>query len=310
MRTVVVGGGIMGAGIALALARSGHGVTVVEPDARTRATLADRFRGDPLLAGGVIPAVEPDLDVVAAADFVVEAAPEDLALKQEVWRRLGRIAPAEAILATNTSSLDVDLLAECVPEPARALATHWFNPAYEVECVEVAPGRATSAAVVERVIALLRSAHKRPVVVPNVAGFVANRIQFAAIREALLCIAEGMPAVDVDEIVRTSFAPRLAALGPLANADLGGLDTYLAIFETLQRAHGERFAPPRVLRELVEAGRFGTKSTGGVYDYTLADARALTSLRDRRLSRVIAAVRDGEGDPPAPEIPTKRIDVR
>src|SRR5690606_22453524 len=122
---------------------------------------------------------------------------------------------------------------------------------------EVAPGRATSASVVEATLAVLRAAGKRPVVVRNVAGFVANRIQFAAIREALLCVEEGMPAHDVDEVVRTSFAPRLAALGPLANADLGGLDTYLAIFETLREAHGERFSPPEILSDLVAAGRHG-----------------------------------------------------
>jgi len=297
MRTVILGGGIMGGGIAIALARAGHAVTVVEPQSAAADVLRSRL---PAAAAGTRGAATPDvvhdLAVASEAELVIEAAPEDLSLKLELWRRLGEIAPRHAILATNTSSLDVDLLAECVPDPSRVLATHWFNPAYEIECVEVAPGRATDPSVLERTLAVLRTAGKRPVVVRNRAGFVANRIQFAAIREALLCVEEGMPAHDVDEIVRTSFAPRLAALGPLANADLGGLDTYLAIFEVLRAAHGERFAPPDGLTALVEAGRLGVKSGAGVAQYGAEEARALVRLRDARLSRIIAASHEGGPD--------------
>ena len=294
MRTAIVGGGIMGGGITVALTRAGHAVTVVEPET----TVADALRARlseaiPAVDGAVAPEVVDDLAAVSGVEFVVEAAPEDLRLKVELWRRLGETAPRTAVLATNTSSLDVDLLAECVPHPSRVLATHWFNPAYEIECVEVAPGRATDPSVLEWTFALLRRAGKRPVVVRNSAGFVANRIQFAAIREALLCVAEGIPARDVDEIVRTSFAPRLAALGPLANADLGGLDTYLAIFEVLCAAHGERFAPPDVLAELVSVGHLGLKSGSGVTEYSAEELQALAQIRDARLSRIIAAVGEG-----------------
>jgi 3-hydroxybutyryl-CoA dehydrogenase len=225
---------------------------------------------------------------------VIEAAPEDVELKRDLWRRLGRIAPESAILATNTSSLDVDDLAACVPAPSRVLATHWFNPAYEIPCVEVAPGRETSPAVVQRTVELLTAAGKRPFVVRNSPGFVANRIQFAAIREALLCVQEGMAPADVDEIVRWSFAARLAALGPLANADLGGLDTYLAIFDVLRRAHGDRFAAPVVLADLVSGGRLGTKSGAGIFDHT--PESALAELRDDRLDRVLGAMRDEQND--------------
>ena len=104
-----------------------------------------------------------------------------------------------------------------------------------------------------------------------------------------------MPAESIDEVVSTSFAPRLAALGPLANADLGGLDTYLAIFEVLRSAHGDRFAPPRILADLVADGRHGVKTGAGVFDYTPAAARALVERRDERLSRIIAATRDRGG---------------
>lgn len=292
---VVVGGGIMGGGIALALARTGNQVTVVEPNSGASVALAARFSDSSGVGAHLMPSITTELSPVIDADLVIEAAPEDLDLKRRLWTRLGELAPESAILASNTSSLDIELLAERVPDPSRVLAVHWFNPAYEVECVEVAPGKATAPHVIENVLALLRAAGKSPVVVPNVAGFVANRIQFAAVREAMLCVQEGISAEDVDEIVRKSFAPRLAAAGPLASADFGGLDTYLSIFEVLQGAYGERFAPPPVLRESVDHARLGLKSGEGFFDYREMDAEELIGQRDRVLSQVISAVREVRG---------------
>lgn len=289
MRAAVIGGGIMGSGIARALARAGHGVVVVETDDQKAQALAELWGASDDKADRNLRVVT-GFDVLADAGFIIEAVPEAIDLKRAVWARLGSVAAPQAILATNTSSLDVDVLAAEAPHPGRVLATHWFNPAYEIECVEVAPGRATEPRVLEETLSILRSAGKSPVVVRNSPGFVANRIQFAAIREALLCVQEGMPPSDVDEIVRTSFAPRLAALGPLANADLGGLDTYLSIFEVLSAAHGERFAAPEILGDLVAEGRFGTKTGAGISSYTTAQVDALVALRDTRLSRVIRAV--------------------
>lgn len=294
MRTVVVGAGIMGSGIAVALARAGHQVTVVEPDERVRSDFADRALAMVSHPDRSLPVVASDLDATIEAGLVIEAVPEDLSLKRVVWTQIGERAPESAILATNSSSLDVDDLADCVPSPERVVAMHWFNPAYEIPCVEVAQARQTSASVLERVVSLLRDAGKHPVVVPNRAGFVANRIQFAAIREALLCVEEGISPDAVDDIVRTSFAPRLAALGPLANADLGGLDTYLAIFETLRGAYGERFAPPALLVEHVAHGRLGAKTGSGISDYMPSEAQALRDLRDVRLSRVLNAMTGSE----------------
>lgn len=294
IQSVVVGGGIMGGGIAISLARAGHAVTVVEPDESTRARLRTHLAEHRWPSPELVPSVGAELQASASAKLVIEAAPEDVELKRDVWRRIGAIAPETAILATNTSSLDVDDLAACVPNPARVLATHWFNPAYEIPCVEVAPGRLTSSAVVQHVMEILTAAGKRPVVVGNTAGFVANRIQFAAIREAMLCVQEGASPADVDEIVRSSFAPRLAALGPLANADLGGLDTYLAIFDVLRRAHGDRFEAPRMLVDLVAEGRVGAKAGAGIFHHTPQSTRALAMLRDYRIARVLGALRSGQ----------------
>ena len=285
---VVIGGGIMGAGIAIAMANAGHRVSVVEPDQARAAALRERLQEIPRAAVGQIGA---DWAPIAEADYVFEAAPENLQLKQRLWARLGEVARADAVLATNTSSLNVDDLAGVVPEPGRVLAAHWFNPAYEVQCVELAPGSQTSVDTIQAVTELLSAAGKTPVSVQNRPGFIANRIQFAMIREAMLCLEDGASREAIDEVVRTSFAPRLAALGPLANADLGGLDTYLSIFETLQGVFGERFAPPQSLVDAVAAGRLGTKTLAGFDDYDEDSAAALAAERDRRLSAVIAAVR-------------------
>lgn len=284
---VVIGGGIMGAGIAIAMANAGHGVSVIEPDQDRAAALRERLLSIPNARAGTIGA---DWTPVADADYVFEAAPENLQLKQQLWERLGETARSNAILATNTSSLNVDDLARLVPSPDRVLAAHWFNPAYEVQCVELAPGSRTSMSTLQSVTELLSAAGKTPVSVQNRPGFIANRIQFAMIREAMLCLEDGASREAIDEVVRTSFAPRLAALGPLANADLGGLDTYLSIFETLQGVFGERFAPPQSLVDAVAAGRLGTKTLAGFDEYDALSAAALAAERDRRLGAVIAAV--------------------
>ena len=295
-RIAVIGGGIMGRGIALTFARASHPVLVIEPHAPTRDALAVWF--DDMLpdVASERPRINGELEATASAEVIVEASPEDLPLKQRLWRRLGEVAPEDAILASNTSSLDIDDIAAGVRRPARAVVTHWFNPAYLVECVEVAPGASTSHDVIDAVFALLRSVGKRPILTPNVPGFVANRIQFAAIREALLCVQEGLDPRAVDEIVRTSFAPRLAALGPLANADLGGLDTYEAVLRTLARAHGDRFAPPELLAELVRSGQLGVKSGSGLFSYRGDDAGEAAALRDWRLARVIDAASADQED--------------
>lgn len=296
-RVVIIGGGIMGRGIAAALLRAGYQVTLTDPDeaSRARAEVELRDLGHPSAL-----AVVDDAGVaVSGADLVIEAVPEDLELKLAVWARLGATAPRAAILASNTSALDIDALAGVVPTPERVLGMHWFAPADEVECVEIVRGSATSPETLERASAILTDAGKRPVVVRNSPGFVANRIQFAAIREALLCLQEGLAeADDIDRIVTTSFGPRLAVLGPLANADLGGLDTYLAILDFLAAELGDRFTAPPILRELVAAGRRGVKSGAGIRDYPGSTGADLAAYRAEGLRRVIAAVHD------LPAVPT------
>jgi 3-hydroxybutyryl-CoA dehydrogenase len=291
----VVGGGIMGRGIVAALALAGHPVAVVEPVPEAASVVLDRIAAlvaeNPRAAEALARVRLADLpEAISGVGLVIEAVPEDFELKSTVWTELGRLAAPEAILASNTSAFDIDDLAALVPGPGRVLGTHWFNPAQVVPCVEVVTGAATAEVAVDRVLALLRAAGKEPAVVRSSPGFVANRIQFALVREALLCLEEGIvSADDLDRIVSTSFGIRLAALGPLANADLGGLDTYLSILEYLTSRLGERFAPPELLETLARQGRFGVKSGAGIADYPGTTGEELARLRDERLRRLIAA---------------------
>ena len=227
-------------------------------------------------------AVERTAAVVASAqpepaDLVIEAVPEDLELKREV---LSAIEPGP-IVATNTSSLPITELAESVRAPERFLGVHWFNPPEWTPGIEVISSPQTERAVVEDVMAFLRAIGKRPAEVSDRAGFIANRLQSALLREALACVEEDLATPEaIDEVVRTTFGFRLPFYGPFQIADMAGLDVYESVFRTLERELGPAFAPPKALREQVEQGRFGTKTGAGFGDYD--DADALVLERDRR----------------------------
>lgn len=292
LEVAVLGAGIMGRGIALALARAGHIVRIADPDPSGRAALARLLDAAEPPIRSRVSVVGVAGDAVVDAGFVIEAVPERPELKAEVWRRLGETASPDATLASNTSALDIDSLAAHVPDPGRVLGTHWFNPADLIPCVEVVRGAATRDEVVATTVDLLARAGKDPVVVRNSPGFVANRIQFALVREALLCLEEGLAsAEDIDRIVTGSFGVRLAALGPLANADLGGLDTYAWILQDLEQRLGPRFAPPAVLLEHVAAGRHGAKTGSGIYGEHRGEE--LVRRRDTIVRRVLAAAQEG-----------------
>ena len=307
IEVAIVGGGIMGRGIALALAGAGHAVTVVEAEVAAAASLLERLAAELRDHTGSLEESSESIlhrirvtaalaDAVAGAALVIEAVPERMELKEVLWRELGAACAPGTILASNTSALDIDALAALVEHPERVLGTHWFNPAHVIACVEIVRGSATSQEVVDVVAAILKQAGKSPIVVKNSPGFVANRIQFVLVREAMLCLEEGLAsAADIDEIVSSSFGIRLAVLGPLANADLGGLDTYRSILEFLSARLGERFAVPAVLEELVSAGRLGVKTGAGIGEYSDEQAAALVQRRDTTLRRVITAVKQEEG---------------
>jgi 3-hydroxybutyryl-CoA dehydrogenase len=185
------------------------------------------------------------------------------------------------VIATNTSSLDVDRLKEAIERRGRFLGMHWFNPPEWTPGVEVVPVEETDPQVVERVVEFLTAIGKRPAVVSPSVGFIANRLQMALLCEAARCVEEGLaePAA-IDEVVRSCFGFRLPFFGPFQIADMAGLDVYRAVAEQHRDAFGERFFVPEQLERLVADGDTGTASGAGFYAYE--DPVSLQSERDRR----------------------------
>lgn len=307
----VIGAGTMGHGIAQMLAVNGSRVTVVDRSLdrarQGRENIASNLRiaaEEGFLPGAdvndVMERIRPANDVataVAGAGIVVEAVFEDLAVKREVWQTIDSQAPEDAIIASNTSSIDInELVAALTTKPQRGIGTHWYNPPHIVPCVEVIPADATSEATVASTVALLRAMGKKPAITKSVPGFVGNRIQLAMAAEAYRCLEEGIAtAEDIDSIVRSSFGFRLGAYGPLQVADLAGLDTYLAVYDYLTERCGNPWhVAPALLRRLVEEGHTGVKALRGVYEYSPDDAARLRAERDRVLYRQLRIGQAGD----------------
>jgi 3-hydroxybutyryl-CoA dehydrogenase len=286
----------MGLGVAECLAAAGIEVRLTdatpELSREAKERLVARARGHAgagLISPGAADraeAVEAADDVPAAvrdADLVFEAVPENLELKREILAACSEAAPRQSVIVSNTSSFPMDELAKPVEPRGRFLGTHWFNPPEWTPGVEVIPAAATDPEVVERVMGFLRGIGKRPAVVGDGPGFVANRIQNALFLEALRCVEEGLASPqEVDEVVRSCFGFRLPFFGPFQIADMAGLDVYVSVLETLEEGLGERFETPGALHELVERGRTGTKSGAGFLEYSDEERERLLLERDRR----------------------------
>ncbi len=279
-RVVVVGGGTMGNGIAHVCALAGLSVRLVDvsPDvcARARATIAKNLdrqvkKGtlDEAATAAAVARIECSADPTAAvadADLVVEAIPERAELKYELFRGLDGAAPAHAILASNTSAISITEIAARTGRPDRVIGMHFMNPVPVMQLVEVVRGLATSDATTATVLELARRLGKTPVEVNDFPGFVANRVLMPMINEAAFALMEGVadaPAIDTVMTLGMNHP-----LGPLALADLIGLDTCLAILEVLHRElGGDRYRPCPLLRKYVAAGWLGRKSGRGFHAY-------------------------------------------
>jgi 3-hydroxybutyryl-CoA dehydrogenase len=294
LRIGIVGGGFMGHGIAQVLAAKGASVTVHDPDEDTLESVPERIAknleqlgGDPAIATRVTLARSLE-EAARDADWIFEAAPERMELKQAIFETLDRIAQPGAVLATNTSVMRVTEIAARTQSPDRVVGTHWWNPAYLVPLVEVVPGERTNAGVVARTIALLEAAGKTPVHVKrDVAGFIGNRLQHALWRQALELVDAGVcDAEAIDTVVKASFGRRLAVLGPMENADLVGLDLTLDIHEYVLPTLDPPSQPAAGLRERVRAGDLGMKTGAGYRRWTAEEA---DEVRRRLLAHLAAA---------------------
>lgn len=296
-RAAIVGGGLMGHGIAQVLAGVGMGVVVHDPDAAQLASVRGRIAAN-LQALGADPGVaeaielEPVLErAVAVADWVFEAAPERLELKQELFERMDEVARRDAVLATNTSVIRVSQIAQRAKRRERIVGTHWWNPPYLVPLVEVVQGDDTASGTVERTIALLTRLGKTPVHVRrDVAGFVGNRLQHALWREAFALIDAGVCDPEtVDTVVKAGFGRRLGVLGPVENADMIGLDLTLDIHQYVLPRLDPPSEPSAGLRERVRRGELGMRTGRGFHDWT--DGQA-DELRARVQERLLAAANE------------------
>ena len=237
-------------------------------------------------------------DELARADLVIETISEDLADKVALLEHIGSRVRPDAIVTTNTSSLDLARLAGAVARPGRFAGLHWFNPADLVALVEIVPAPLTEASVVRTLEGWATELGKVPVVVRRaVPGFVANRLQYALLREAYALVAAGVCTwEDADLTVTSCLGPRWAALGPLQCMDLAGLDVHLAVARALFPELAVDTEPPRALAELVEAGHLGAKSGAGLLGvYPTKRREFLARLRDTTL-RCVMQARGSGGD--------------
>jgi 3-hydroxybutyryl-CoA dehydrogenase len=270
---LVVGAGQMGGGIAQVVAASGRRVSLHDPypgaTDRGLATmrksltrLAEKGGADP---DEVLGRVEP-VDDVVPADLMIEAVVEDAAVKEDVFRRADQTLPAEAVLASNTSSIPITSLAAATSRPERVVGMHFFNPVPVLKLVEVIRGLETSDETAAAIVALAEELGKTPAEARDFPGFVSNRILMPFINEAVWALMEGVAEPEaIDTIATLGFAH---PMGPLALADLIGLDTCVAIMEVLHDGLGsDRYAPCPLLRQYVQAGRLGRKSGRGFYTY-------------------------------------------
>jgi 3-hydroxybutyryl-CoA dehydrogenase len=302
----IIGAGTMGLGVAECFAAAGIRVLLTDatPELTSEAKrrLVQRARGHAdagLLAEDAVErvgAVETADDVAGAVGdvgLVFEAVPEDIGLKEEILNLCSEAAPQDAVIVSNTSSLPINDLSEFVERPGRFCGMHWFNPPEWTPGVEVIPATTTAPEVVEQLVEFLRGIGKRPAVVGDGPGFVANRIQNALFLEAVRCVEEGLASPqEVDEVVRSCFGFRLPFFGPFQISDMAGLDVYENVLDVLEQGLGERFTAPQSLRRLVEEGRTGTKSGAGFLEYTDEERERLLLERDRRYAALNELLED------------------
>ncbi|KLT45898.1 3-hydroxyacyl-CoA dehydrogenase [Cutaneotrichosporon oleaginosum] len=257
LRIAVLGAGQMGAGMAQVMVDAGHSVVCWDVPPEALATLDKRIRTTTHLN-----------EAVVRVDLVLEAIAEDLAIKEEVYRRLSALN-ADCIVASNTSSLPAEKLAAALTPPERFAIAHFFNPAAIVPLVEIVPAPQTAPETLRKLKEVMERAGKLPVVLNRaVPGFVANRLQAALYREAYALAADGVASPeDIDLVVRAGLGSRWAAAGPMMVTDLGGMDIWKAVTGQLFPLLASDTVTPAAIEERVQRGDLGSKTGRGIYEH-------------------------------------------
>jgi 3-hydroxybutyryl-CoA dehydrogenase len=275
----VIGAGTMGHGIAQVAAQAGMTVRIQDtlPGGAQRAIdriasnlakgveLGKLATGDRDAALGRISAVDEIVAAVSAADIVIEAVPERVELKREIFAVVDKLAPAHALFATNTSSLPITDLAKDLADPSRMVGMHFFNPVHLMKLVEIVRHKRVAEGAITLAVALAEKLGKTPIIVNDTPGFASSRLGLAIGLEAMRMVEEGVAsAADIDTAMKLGYGH---PLGPLELTDLVGLDVRLEIAEYLERALGPSFDPPQILIDKVAAGLLGKKTGAGFYKW-------------------------------------------
>jgi len=298
-RVGVVGTGLMGSGIAAVFAAAGRTVFLFDKDPKRLEEATKRIIGiyEEMRGAGLTSLSQPEilshikpvseLADLRTVEFIIEAVPEVLEIKQAVYRELETMAAERVILASNTSGFMPSKLSEFLAHPDRFIVAHFWNPPHAIPLVEVVPSQHTSAAVVERTIALLRESRAEPVLVEKeIPGFIGNRLQYAMLREALAIVRSGAASPEaVDTVMKASLGRRYATVGPLETADLGGLDTFLTIASHLMPELAKDEDVLELMRIRVEAGDTGLRSGKGFYPWPPERADQVIKRRNADLLR-------------------------
>ncbi|WP_422485951.1 3-hydroxyacyl-CoA dehydrogenase family protein [Gudongella sp. DL1XJH-153] len=301
-RIGIAGAGTMGSGIALIFAKKGYKVTVMDlsitllEDSRK---LVDIFNqtllAEELMTSDeeerVMSNIEYSLDKSAFkdCDLIIEAIVEKLEVKQSFWKEVKSIAKKDAYLATNTSGLSINSISEDIVDKTRFVGMHFWNPPHIVPLVELIKGDETSDETVEVLKSLMKRIDKEPVIVQkDTPGFIGNRLQFAAFREALHILKEGVGTVeDIDKAMRFGPGFRYPVLGPLETADLGGLDTFYYISAYLFKNLSDSKEAPEILKEKIDSGNLGVKTKEGFYEYFDGQDEEVIKRRDSMFIKML-----------------------
>jgi 3-hydroxybutyryl-CoA dehydrogenase len=307
-RATMIGAGTMGSGMGLCFSQAGYDVTLYDVEAEQLDRALRRIANSQavFVQEGLITDQEAqaarerisatnDLEVALAhVDYVLEAAPEDLALKQDLFQTMEELVSPEVILATNTSGLSITEIASVCDVPERVGGMHWANPPEIVPLVEVIRGQRTSDHTVDLIYRVAEKLGKVPVMVKkDVPGFASNRLQFALLREALHLVAAGVVSPEgVDRTLKNGVGFRYPWLGPLETADLGGLDVFHSVAQYLLPALSNMTSTPDFFDDLVEEGKLGIKSGEGFYDYETVSREETLRQRDLYFIRQLKLLRD------------------